>query len=68
MQSPSSFKIICTIWCKSYCLGNKFGFYVFRFKDNEMGGACSTHERDEKCIENFGRETWSEVITWETKT
>jgi len=24
----------------------------------ETSGACSTYEKDEKCIQNFGRETW----------
>jgi hypothetical protein len=23
-------------------------------KKNETGGACSTHERDEKCVQYFG--------------
>jgi hypothetical protein len=25
--------------------------------EDEMGGACSTHGRDEICIQNFGRKT-----------
>jgi hypothetical protein len=25
--------------------------------------ACSTHERDEKCLQNFGWETWREDTT-----
>jgi hypothetical protein len=24
-------------------------------KENEMGGACNTHGRDDNCIQNFGR-------------
>jgi len=24
-------------------------------KEDEMGGACSTHEKDEKCVQNFGQ-------------
>jgi len=26
-------------------------------KEDKMGGACSTRDRDEKCIGNIGRET-----------
>jgi hypothetical protein len=25
-----------------------------------VGGACSTHEGDEKCVQKFGWETWVE--------
>jgi hypothetical protein len=25
--------------------------------ENEMGGACSTHKREEKCIQNFRQKT-----------
>jgi hypothetical protein len=28
------------------------------FKKNEMGGACGTYVRQERCIQGFGRETW----------
>jgi hypothetical protein len=37
-------------------------------KEDEMGGACSSHGRDEKCIQHFGRKTWREETTrkaWE---
>jgi len=33
---------------------------------DEMGGACSTHGRDEKFIQNFGREIWREETTRKT--
>jgi hypothetical protein len=26
-----------------------------KIKEDEMGGACSTHRSDEKCIRDFGR-------------
>jgi hypothetical protein len=26
-------------------------------KENEMGGACGTHRREERCIHRFGGET-----------
>jgi hypothetical protein len=26
-------------------------------KTNEMGGACSTYEEEERCIQDFGGET-----------
>jgi len=29
-----------------------------------MGGICGTHVRDEKCVENFTRETCREQSTW----
>jgi hypothetical protein len=29
-----------------------------------MGGACRTHERDEKCTQNFGEKTRREETTW----
>jgi hypothetical protein len=28
------------------------------------GRACSTHERDEKCIQNFGPKTSNKETTW----
>jgi hypothetical protein len=34
----------------------------FVLKEDEMGGACSTHGRDEKCIQHFGTETWREDL------
>jgi len=27
-----------------------------------MTGACITHGRDEKCIQNFGRKTWRKKL------
>jgi len=35
-------------------------------KENAMGRACITHERDEKCIQYFNWKTWREKITWKT--
>jgi hypothetical protein len=32
-----------------------------------MGVACSTYGGKERCIENFGGETWGKGITWETQ-
>jgi len=32
----------------------------------QKGRACSTHGRDEKCIQNFSRKDWREETTWET--
>jgi len=31
-----------------------------------MGGECSTHGSDEKCIENYCRKTWREETTRKT--
>jgi hypothetical protein len=30
---------------------------TFQVKEDEMGGICSKHDRDEKCIQNFGRKS-----------
>jgi hypothetical protein len=34
---------------------------------NEMGGACSTYGGEERCIKDFGGETWGKATTWETQ-
>jgi len=31
-----------------------------------MGGVCSMHGRDEKCIQNFSQKTYREATTWKT--
>ena len=28
-------------------------------KKDEKGKACETYDKEDKCIENFGRKTWS---------
>ena len=33
-------------------------------KENEMGKKCGRHGWEEKCLQNFGRETCSKEITW----
>jgi len=33
---------------------------------SEFGGAGSRHGRDEKCIEDFGRKTWTDETTRKT--
>jgi hypothetical protein len=35
-------------------------------KKNEMGGACSRREREERCIVGFGGETGWKETTWNT--
>jgi hypothetical protein len=30
-------------------------YHCYKTKDNEMGGACSKHGRDEKCKQNVSR-------------
>jgi len=32
-----------------------------------MGGTCSPHGRDGKCVENFGVKTWKEKTIWSTQ-
>jgi hypothetical protein len=39
-----------------------------QIKEDEMGGACSAHRNDEKCLSNFSWKTWREGNTWETWT
>jgi hypothetical protein len=34
---------------------------------DEIGGACSTHGRDEKCIQNISRKTWKTRQLWRPK-
>jgi hypothetical protein len=34
--------------------------------DDEMGGACSKYEWDEKCIGDVSWKIWREETTWET--
>jgi hypothetical protein len=35
-------------------------------KKNEMGGACVTCRRQERCVQGFGGKTWGQVITLKT--
>jgi len=37
-----------------------------QIKEDEMGGSCITHGRDEKFIHYFGWKTWWEETTWKT--
>ena len=39
-----------------YCSPNYSGDHV---KEDEIGKACETYDREDKCIENVGRKTWS---------
>jgi hypothetical protein len=39
---------------------------VHQIKENEIGGACSMHGIDGKCIQNFGRKTRREETTRRT--
>jgi hypothetical protein len=38
-----------------------------QIKKNEMGGTCSTYEREERRIQCFGAETSSKETTWKTR-
>lgn len=29
-----------------------------------MGEACDTYQREEECIQKFGRETWMKEAAW----
>jgi hypothetical protein len=37
-----------------------------QIEKNEMGGECSTCGEKERCIQDFGGETWGKATTWET--
>jgi hypothetical protein len=36
-------------------------------KEDKIGRACSMHDKDEKCIQNFGWETLREETAWKTR-
>jgi hypothetical protein len=38
-----------------------------QIEKNEMGGACSTDGGRERCIQDFGGQTWEKATTWETQ-
>jgi hypothetical protein len=38
-----------------------------QIKKNEVGGACSTNRLGERCIQDFGGETWGKDTTWKTQ-
>jgi hypothetical protein len=38
-----------------------------QIEKNEMGGACSTYGGTDRCIPDFGGETWGKATTWETQ-
>jgi len=35
-----------------------------QYEGDELGGACNTHEGDEKCVQNFGRNTSEDEAAW----
>jgi hypothetical protein len=40
---------------------------IRQVKANEMGGACSTHERGENSVQGFGGKARRKETTWKTK-
>ena len=38
-----------------------------QIEKNEMGGACSTYEVEERCIQVFGGETRGKETTWKAQ-
>ena len=40
---------------------------LYNFGPNEMGGACSTYEGEQRCMQGFGGETWGKGTTWKTQ-
>jgi hypothetical protein len=45
-----------------YCSHN----YSSELNKNEMGGACGTYVRQERCIQDFGGEKWRKETTEKT--
>jgi len=42
-------------------------FYaLLQVKEDEMGGVCSTHGRDKKCMQDFGQKTRREETNQKT--
>jgi hypothetical protein len=35
--------------------------FHFSQKDDGLGGLCSTHKRENKCIQSFGMKTWTQT-------
>jgi len=64
--------IICVFWSgNSFLLWPRPIFLTFRLlvafiKKDEMGEACGTHGRYERCIENFSRKIGREETTRNT--
>jgi hypothetical protein len=49
------------------CGLNEWILVKFRFyKSKKMSQSCSMHGGDQKCINNYGLESWSEKITQKT--
>ena len=38
-----------------------------QIQKNEIGGECGSYERQEKCIQDFGEETWVKETTRKTR-
>jgi hypothetical protein len=41
--------------------------YIYNEKENEVGGACSTHGSGEECVQGFDEKSRKEETTWKTK-
>jgi hypothetical protein len=87
MLATILFRVFClpVSSLKTYCIMRSFitctlhQYYSGdQIKEDEMGGACSTHGRDEKCIQYFGgkpegkrlgrpRCTWEDNIRMELR-
>jgi hypothetical protein len=42
---------------EKYKIRSFITYTLHQIKGDEMGGSCSTHGKDEKCVQNFGCKT-----------
>jgi hypothetical protein len=52
-----------TQWRASWFLLLIKDYWGGQIKEGEMGGVCNTHVGTEKCMRNFGKNTWREIQT-----
>jgi hypothetical protein len=45
----------------------KYYYYHHQIKQDDIGGVCIMHGREEKCMQNFGRATGREQATFNTE-
>ena len=38
-----------------------------QIEKNDTGGACSTYGEEERCMQDFGEETWGKEATWKSQ-
>ena len=71
MEIIASFKILFRMDVTAYLGPTWFVPHTKYYSDdqinkNEMGEACNTKRREEKCMQDFGEETWRKETTRNT--